>query len=71
MPKQVLSEVVAAIREAPQSADGLILYALVNTLDHERSGCLFKLNKLREVDAHARSLAYRLMGASKNAPNSP
>ena len=33
----------------------------MSTLEHEQAGCLFKLTKLRDLDAEARALAYRLM----------
>ena len=61
MSDEILNEVVSVIRQSPHSANSLTLYALVNTFDYEQSGCLFKLNKLRDVDAPTRSLAYRLM----------
>ncbi len=56
-----LREVVAEIAAAPQSAAALTLYALVSTLAHEPAGCLFKLNKLRDLSVDQRQLAYRLM----------
>ena len=58
---QVLSKLTAIIRQEPHSARALILYALVNTLAYEKSGCLFKLDKLRDLDASDRQLAYQLM----------
>ena len=57
----ILNEVVSVIRQSPHSANSLTLYALVNTFDYEQSGCLFKLNKLRDIDPETRTLAYRLM----------
>jgi hypothetical protein len=51
-------EVIAA---APDSAAALTLYALVSTLEHERTGCLFRLLKLRDLDADQRVIAYGLM----------
>jgi hypothetical protein len=56
-----LSRVLALIAQAPQSAAALTLYALVSTLEHERTGCLFRLVKLNDLDADQRSLAYGLM----------
>jgi len=61
MSTSVLDEVLAFIERAPHSATSLVLYALVNTLEHEQAGCLFKLTKLRDLDAQGRELAYRLM----------
>lgn len=51
-------EMIAA---APDSAAALTLYALVSTLEHERTGCLFRLLKLRDLDADQRAIAYGLM----------
>ncbi|RTZ74489.1 MAG: hypothetical protein DSZ00_01975 [Gammaproteobacteria bacterium] len=57
----VLDEVLMKIEQAPHSAAALVLYALVNTLEYERAGCLFKLTKLRDLEAEERQIAYRLM----------
>ena len=46
---------------APHSAAALTLYAMVNTMDYEQAGCLFKLNKLRDLQPGERKLAYGLM----------
>jgi hypothetical protein len=56
-----LARTVALIERAPESADALTLYALVNTLEYERAGWLFKLTKLKDMDASSRQLAYGLM----------
>jgi hypothetical protein len=56
-----LTRSVALIEQAPESANALTLYALANTLEYERAGWLFKLTKLRDLDAEARALAYGLM----------
>jgi hypothetical protein len=58
---EALARSVAFIEQAPESANALTLYALANTLEYERAGCLFKLIKLRDMDAEARALAYGLM----------
>jgi hypothetical protein len=34
---------------------------MVNTMDYEQAGCLFKLNKLRDLRPEERQLAYALM----------
>lgn len=57
----VLDDVLMKIERAPHSAAALVLYALVNTLEREQAGCLFKLAKLRDLDTADRQLAYRLM----------
>ncbi len=56
-----LSAVIDVIKKEPHSAAALILYALVNTLAYEKSGCLFKLDKLRDLDEAHRQLAYELV----------
>ncbi len=58
---QTLQAVTECIRQSPQSGGALILYALMNTINYEQAGCLFKLNKLRELSAQQRQLAYALM----------
>ena len=61
MSTKPLEEVVKLVAAAPHSAPALTLYALVNTLEHESAGCLFKLTKLRDLDSEHRLLAYDLM----------
>ena len=56
-----LQQALAIVEQAPESAAALTLYALVNTLEYERAGCLFKLTKLRDLDAEHRPIAYGLM----------
>ena len=46
--------VLERLRAAPHSASALTLYALASTLDHEEAGCLFRLEKLRDVDPEDR-----------------
>lgn len=58
---ELLDEVTAVIAAEPQSAAALTLFALVSTLEFERAGCLFKLVKLRDLNAAQRQLAYRLI----------
>lgn len=60
-PGESLAEVLRIVEEAPESAVALTLYALVNTLEYERAGCLFKLTKLRDLAPEQRLLAYGLM----------
>lgn len=59
--ESVLHAVTGIIRQEPHSAAALILYALINTLAYEKSGCLFKLDKLRDLDEAHRKLAYDLI----------
>lgn len=60
-PPSVLQRVVDAIAADPHSAISLTLYALISTLEYEQAGCLFKLNKLRDLDEAHRRLAYEVM----------
>mgnify|MGYP001813204229 CR=1 FL=1 len=59
--QQLLDELVGIVKKAPHSAAALTLYAMVNTMDYEQAGCLFKLNKLRDLQPDERRLAYALM----------
>lgn len=63
-PSDALQQTVAAIEAAPESAAALTLYALVNTLEYERAGRLFKLAKLGDIPAAQRPIAYALMERS-------
>lgn len=58
---ELLAQVLAHIEREPHGATALTLYALANTLDHPGAGCLFKLDKLKDLDPEARQLAYGLM----------
>jgi hypothetical protein len=60
-PTESLQQALEIIEQAPESASALTLYALVNTLEFERAGCLFKLTKLRDLEAEHRPIAYGLM----------
>lgn len=66
----VLDEVLMKLEQAPHSAGALVLYALVSTLEHEPAGYLFKLTKLRDLDADERRIAYRLMELMVGGGNS-
>ena len=67
--ENLLQSVVELIRRNPQSAPALTLYALVNTMNYEQAGCLFKLNKLRDIGAEERQLAYSLIELMVNHGN--
>lgn len=62
-PSDAIAAAIAAIAERPHGASALTLYALANTLDFQRAGCLFKLAKLRDLDPAHRPIAYGLMEA--------
>jgi hypothetical protein len=69
MSEPVLGKVVEAIERNPHGANSLLLYALVSTLNLEKSGCMFKLIKLRDMDADTRALAFGLMELMANGGN--
>jgi hypothetical protein len=60
-PREALDKALAIIEAAPESAGALTLYALINTLEYERAGRLFKLTKLHDLDPDQRAVAYGLM----------
>ena len=70
MTTSILDRVAAHIEAAPQSAQALLLYALLSTLAHEGSGCMFKLTKLRDMEPATRELAYALMELMAEGGNS-
>jgi hypothetical protein len=61
MSKDVLQEVVERVVADPHGGSSLMLYALTSTLRMERTGYLYTLRKLREMDPPTRRLAYGLM----------
>lgn len=61
MTEQTLNQVLAIIEAAPHSAPALTLYALISTLEFEKAGYLFKLDKFKDLDAEQRQLAYGLI----------
>ena len=70
MSNSVLDQILEVVQSSPHSAKSLVLYALVNTLEHEGAGCLFKLTKLRDLDPEGRRLAYALMELMVTEANS-
>ena len=61
MSQSTLEAIVDLVAADPHSAPALTLYALVSTLEFEKAGYLFKLDKLKDLDERQRQLAYRLM----------
>lgn len=61
---QAIADTIAVIEAAPESAAALTLYALVNTLEYDRAGRLFKLSKLADLAPEQRQIAYALMERS-------
>ena len=62
---QAIAETIAVIEAAPESAAALTLYALVNTLEYDRAGRLFKLSKLGDLSADQRQIAYALIESAR------
>ncbi|MBU1191176.1 MAG: hypothetical protein KKA36_09250 [Gammaproteobacteria bacterium] len=58
-----LDELLDMIRANTHAAASLVLFALVKTLSAQQGQYLFLLNKLKDLDAPQRQLAYRLMEA--------
>lgn len=59
--QKVLDAVSAIVAADSHSAASLVLFALMKTLSAEQGQYLFLLNKLRDLDAAERRLAYQLM----------
>jgi hypothetical protein len=56
-----LEEIVKTIETSPRSGQALLLFALAKTLDVPKTGHMYMLKKLQEMDAETRRLAYGLM----------
>lgn len=61
MTDKILQEVTELIEADPHSGTALNLYALMSTLRMEKSGYMYMLRKLRDLEPEQRQLAYRLM----------
>jgi hypothetical protein len=61
MSQQTLDAIIRLIECDPHSAPALTLYALVSTLEFEKAGYLFKLDKLKDLNESQRQLAYQLI----------
>jgi len=61
MHQDILQTVVDIVKAEPHSGLSLNLYALVSTLKMEKSGYMYMLRKLRDLNAEQRQLAYGLM----------
>ena len=60
MPETILREITELVEANPHGGGALVLYALMSTLRMEKSGYLFMLRKLRDLEPEQRQLAYRL-----------
>ena len=56
-----LEDIVKSIEISPRSGQALLLFALAKTLDVPKTGHMYMLKKLQEMDAGTRRLAYGLM----------
>ncbi len=56
-----LEEIVQFIEASPRSGQALLLFALAKTLDVPKTGHMYMLKKLQEMDAETRRLGYGLM----------
>ncbi len=61
MTEEVLEQAVKLIEVSPRSGQALLLFALAKTLDVPKTGHMYMLKKLQEMDAETRQLAYGLM----------
>ena len=61
MGDSILEDVVNVIEASPRSGQALLLFALAKTLDVPKTGHMYMLKKLQEMDAETRLLAYGLM----------
>lgn len=56
-----LEDIVKSIEASPRSGQALLLFALAKTLDVPKTGHMYMLKKLQEMDVDTRRLAYGLM----------
>jgi len=61
MTEDILEQVVKLIEASPRSGQALLLFALAKTLDVPKTGHMYMLKKLQEMEADTRHLAYGLM----------
>jgi hypothetical protein len=66
MTNAVLDEVVKQIESDPRSGQSLLLFALISTLNVEKTGHMYLLAKLKEFTPENRQLAYDLMELMAN-----
>lgn len=66
MTNSILDQVVIQIENDPRSGQSLLLFALISTLNVEKTGHMYMLGKLKEFTAENRQLAYGLMEMMAN-----
>lgn len=57
----ILDQVTAMIEADPRSGQALLLFGLISTLNTAKTGHVYLLNKLAEMQPDTRQLAYGLM----------
>ena len=62
----VLEKITQQIVNDPRSGQSLLLFALVATLNIEKTGHMYMLAKLKEFSAENRQLAYAVMELMAN-----
>lgn len=66
MSENVLEQVLQQIENDPRSGQSLLLFALMSTLNIEKTGHMYLLSKLKEFTPENRQLAYALMELMAN-----
>ena len=66
MKDSVLEQIVQQITTDPRSGQSLLLFALVATLNVEKTGHMYMLGKLKEFTPENRQLAYAVIELMAN-----
>lgn len=66
MKDSVLEQIVQQITADPRSGQSLLLFALVATLNVEKTGHMYMLGKLKEFTPENRQLAYAVIELMAN-----
>ena len=66
MKDSVLEQIVQQITADPRSGQSLLLFALVATLNVEKTGHMYMLSKLKEFTPENRQLAYAVIELMAN-----
>lgn len=61
MSESVLENITQVIMNDPRSGQSLLLFALVATLNVEKTGHMYMLGKLKEFTSENRQLAYEVI----------
>ena len=61
MSNDILQKVTELVEADPQSGQALLLFALMSTLNIEKTGHMYMLGKLKEFTPENRQYAYALM----------